>query len=90
MASMFGWEGIVAHVFAYGAGMAAIYAAVWGAKWLRERIVDGRKARREANAQNWQMESRSTTSGLEFSSAETSKAPSMLEKKTPQVEVSAV
>lgn len=89
MAPMFGWQGIVAHVFGYGGGMAAIYAFVWGAKWLRERIVVGVKARREAHAQTWDMESGRTSPSSQSSSAEQSKAPSLSEK-LPQVDVRAI
>ncbi|SMR52810.1 unnamed protein product [Zymoseptoria tritici ST99CH_1E4] len=89
MITLFGWQGIVAHVLAYGGGMTVIYALVWGAKWLRERIVAGGPARREANAQNWQMEGGKTMIGLEVSSADSSKTAS-LSDKSPQVEVSTV
>ncbi|SMR54155.1 unnamed protein product [Zymoseptoria tritici ST99CH_3D1] len=89
MITLFGWQGIVAHVFAYGGGMTVIYALVWGAKWLRERIVAGGRARREANAHNWQMEGGKTMIGLEVSSADSSKTAS-LSDKSPQVELSTV
>lgn len=87
MTRMFGWQGIVAHVFAYGAGMAAIYALVWGAKWLRERIANGRK---DSRAQMWEVESWSTTPCSQLESGlDHSKAPSLAEKE-PQITVLAV
>lgn len=43
-----GWEGIVAHVAGYAAGMTGIYVIVWGVMWLRERLVVGGALKDEA------------------------------------------
>lgn len=80
MAPMFGWQGIVAHVFGYGGGMAVIYAVVWGVKLGRERVVDRLERRREGHAQSGDMESGRTTPCGQFPSGETSKAHSLDEK----------
>jgi hypothetical protein len=88
MAPMFGWQGIVAHVFGYGGGMVVIYAMVWAANWLRERIVVAVKARKNGPMQVMDEETNPTSS--QFSSTEVSRRTSLSEKKAPKVEVSAV
>ncbi|KAF7190180.1 hypothetical protein HII31_08511 [Pseudocercospora fuligena] len=43
-----GWQGIVAHIAGYAAGMTAIYSLVWGAMWLREQLISKHLERKES------------------------------------------